>query len=309
MAATLDPRIKLRHLSAFLETVRQGGVARAGSELGMTQPAVSKAIADLEAILDVALFDRSRRALSLTAHGEMFERFAQSGLATLRQGLETIEEARSGTKFIAFGALPTVAAGVVPRALQRFSKSSFACRALVESGPSPYLLGLLRTSAIDFVVGRMAQPAALDGLSFEHLYSDELALAVRPGHPLTASASLTLRDLMEFQLLMPPRQAIIRTAVDTLLITGGLGRPVNEIETVSNSLGRSYTLLSDAVWIISHGVVERDIAAGHLVRLDIDVSGTQGAVGVTTRSGAELSLSSRAMLDCIRQSVAPPPAE
>jgi LysR family pca operon transcriptional activator len=309
MAATLDPRIKLRHLSAFLETVRQGGVARAGSELGMTQPAVSKAIADLEAILDVALFDRSRRALSLTAHGEMFERFAQSGLATLRQGVETIDEARSGTKFIAFGALPTVAAGVVPRALQRFAKSSFACRALVESGPSPYLLGLLRTSAIDFVVGRMAQPAALDGLSFEHLYSDELALAVRPGHPLTASASLTLRDLMEFQLLMPPRQAIIRTAVDTLLITGGLGRPVNEIETVSNSLGRSYTLLSDAVWIISHGVVERDIAAGHLVRLDIDVSGTQGAVGVTTRSGAELSLSSRAMLDCIRQSVAPPPAE
>ena len=79
MVSSFDPRIKLRHLNAFLETVRQNGVARAGTELGMTQPAVSKAIAELEAILDVALFDRSRRALSLTAYGEMFERFAQAG--------------------------------------------------------------------------------------------------------------------------------------------------------------------------------------------------------------------------------------
>jgi LysR family pca operon transcriptional activator len=291
-------------LSAFLETVRQGGVAQAGMELGMTQPAVSKAIAELEAIMGVALFDRSRRALSLTQHGEMFERFAQAGLATLRQGLETIEEARSGTKFIAFGALPTVAASVVPEALSRFTRSSFASRVVVESGPSPYLLELLRTVAIDFVVGRAAQPSAMEGLSFEFLYSEDLALVVRPGHPLADSQSVDLAVLAEYQLLMPPRQAIIRPAVDALLIAAGIGRPVNEIETVSNSLGRSYTLLSDAIWIISSGGVARDIEAGQLVRLPVDVSGTQGAVGITTRSGAELPLPAHAMLDCIRQAAA-----
>ncbi len=47
MAALLDSRIKLRHLTAFLEMVRRGGVARAGAELGMTQPAVSKSIGEL----------------------------------------------------------------------------------------------------------------------------------------------------------------------------------------------------------------------------------------------------------------------
>ena len=303
MAVSLDPRIKLRHLSAFLETVRHHGVARAGNELGMTQPAVSKSIAELEAILGVALFDRTRRALTLTAAGDLFLRFAQAGIATLRQGVETLAEAQRGTSFIAFGALPTVTAGVVPRALQRFASSSFACRTLVESGPSPYLLELLRNAAVDFVVGRLADPRAMDGLSFEHLYSEELALVARPGHPLAAQAALELRSLEAFQLLLPPRQAIIRPAVDALLIAGGIGRTVNEIETVSNSLGRSYTLLSDAIWIISHSVVAGDLETGQLLRLAIDTRATRGPIGITTRSGVELGLPARALLDAVRQSV------
>jgi LysR family pca operon transcriptional activator len=304
MTALLDSRIKLRHVSAFLETVREGGVARAGTSLGMTQPAVSKAIIELEDILGVALFDRSRRALTLTAYGEMFARFAESGLANLRQGVETIEEARTGAKFIAFGALPSAAAGLVPEALRRFATTSFACRTLVENGPSPYLLDLLRRGAIDFVVGRMAAPAAMEGLSFEHLYVEELALVVRPGHPLAAQSKVDLAALARFQVVIPPRQGIIRPAVDALLIAGRAGRPVNPLETVSNSLGRGYTLASDAVWIVSAGVVARDITAGELVRLAVDVSTTLGAVGITMRSGGDPSVPVRAMLDCLRETAA-----
>lgn len=304
MAALLDPRIRLRHISAFLEVVRQGGVARAGDALGMTQPAISKSIAELEDILAVPLFDRSRRALALTAYGELFLRHAEAALATLRQGVETLAEARAGSSVVAFGALPSVAAGVVPRALQRFASSSFACRTLVESGPSPYLLGLLRTAAIDFVVGRMASPTTMDGLAFEQLYAEELAFVVRPGHPLAAAGRLDLHALDGVQLVMPPRQAIIRPAIDALLLAGGLARPVAEIETVSNSLGRSYTLLSDAVWIISRGVVARDLSAGQLVALELETRATLGPIGITTRVGAPLSVPAAALLDCIRQAAA-----
>lgn len=304
MAVGLDPRIKLRHLSSFLETVRAGGVARAGAELGMTQPAVSKALAELETILGVPLFDRSRRALTLTSYGEMFLRFATAGMATLRQGVDALAEARSGAGFVAFGALPSVEAGVVPQALKRFATSSFACRAVVESGPSPYLLELLRTAAIEFVVGRMANPEAMAGLSFEHLYSEELALVVRPGHPLAGRDSIDLRDLSAFSLIVPPRQAIIRPTVETLLLAGAVGNPASIIETVSNALGRSYTLIEDAVWIISLGVVVRDLEAGQLIRLPVDVGSTLGPVGITTRSGAELSAQAGAVIAAIRAVVA-----
>ena len=105
---------------------------------------------------------------------------------------------------------------------------------------------------------------------------------------------------------MPPRQAIIRPAVDALLIAGGLGRLVAEIETVSNSLGRSYALLTDAVWIISHGVVARDLAEGQLVRLPVDMRATRGPIGITTRNGAELTAPARALCDCLRQAALPP---
>ena len=296
----LDHRIKLRHLNAFLETTRLGGVARAGDALGMTQPAVSKAIAELENILAVPLFDRTRRALQLTSAGELFQRFAQAGLATLQQGLDTLAETQSGASSVAIGALPTVAAGIIPRALERFARSPLACRTLVESGPSPYLLELLRTAAIDFVVGRLAGSDAMAGLSFEHLYSEQLALMVRPSHPLAGLPAPNLQQVASFQLLVPPHGAIIRPEVDALLITGGISRLSREIETVSNSLGRSYALLTDAVWVISEGVVERDIAAGNLVRLAIDTQGTLGPIGVTTRSDAALPLPALDLLSQIR---------
>ena len=304
MTALLDPRIRLRHLTSFLEVVRQGGVARAGDALGMTQPAISKSIAALEGILEVPLFDRSRRALALTAYGDLFLRHAEAALATLRQGVETLAEARSGSSVVAFGALPSVAAGVVPRALQRFAASSFACRTLVESGPSPYLLELLRTAAIDFVVGRMASPAAMDGLAFEQLYAEELVFVVRPGHPLAASGPTDLHALDGLQLVLPPRQAIIRPSIDALLLAGGLARPEAEIETVSNSLGRSYALLSDAVWIISRGVVAHDLSTGQLVALELATGATLGPIGITSRVGASPSVPATALLECIRTAAA-----
>ncbi len=300
MAVGFDPRIRLRHLTAFLETIRQGGVARAGAELGMTQPAVSKAIAELESITGVALFDRSRRALTLTAEGEVFARFAQAGIATIGQGIDTLRSTRDGVSSVAFGALPSVTADVVPRALMAFARAPLACRTLVESGPSPYLLGLLRRGAIDFVVGRLARPEAMEGLSFEQLYSERLVLVVRPSHPLAAEVRVSLQQAAGYAWLMPPRDAIIRPAIDALLIAGGVSRLAQEFETVSNSLGRALTLQSDSVWAISESVVRADLATGQLVRLAADMAATLGPIGITTRTAAELTAPTLELIAAIR---------
>lgn len=300
----LDPRIKLRHINCFLETVRLGGVARAGAALGMTQPAVSRAIGELEEIVATPLFDRSRRALVLTAEGEGFVRFAQAATATLQQGLEALEASRRGETMVAMGALPTVSAGVVPRAVAAFGHGPLSCRVVVESGPSPYLLGLLRSAAIAFVVGRLARPEAMEGLSFEHLYSEHLVLVVRPGHPLAGGTMNNFQDVSGFPLVMPPREAIIRPEVDALLLAGGVGRLDAPIETVSNSVGRALALTSDAVWVISEGVVRADIASGRLARLPVDMRATLGPIGITTRTGAELPPPARALIECVRAAAA-----
>lgn len=296
----LDPRIKLRHLSAFLETVREDGVVGAGEALGLTQPAISKAISELEAILGASLFERTGRKLVLSATGEIFLRYANAAVSALRQGVDMLAEAGPHQGTVRFGALPSVEAEVVPRAVALFAAGPMASRVQVESGPSPYLIGLLRSGAIDFVVGRMPQPEAMTGLVFEHLYSEELVFAVRPAHPLASQPSLPLRAIEPFAVLIPPKGAIIRPTLDALLMAASVGRLRHEVETVSNSFGRAYALASDAVWIISRSVVAADLAHGQLAALPFDMSMSQGPVGILTRAGAEHGMPASALMDAVR---------
>ncbi|WMT87585.1 pca operon transcription factor PcaQ [Pelagibacterium sp. 26DY04] len=300
---SIDPRIKLRHLACFIETNRQGGVLPAAEALGLTQPAVSKSLAELEAILGVALFDRSRRKLALTDFGALFLRHANAAIGALRQGIDSVSAARSADAVVRLGALPTVEVEVVPQAVARFSAGPLACRVHVESGPSPHLLSLLRAGAIDFVVGRMPAPEVMAGLSFEHLYSEPLVLAVRPGHPLLGDPEPTLRTIEPFPALVPPREAIIRPTVESILLAAGIARLPREIETVSNSFSRAYALLTDAVWFISRSVVAADLETGALVALPIDMTASFGAIGITTRGGSELDLPTAALVASVREVV------
>lgn len=295
-----DTRIKMRHLSCFLEVVRQGGVAQAGAALNLTQPAVSKAVAELETILGVALFDRAGRRLVPTGFGKTFVRYATAAAVALRQGLDAIERNGGDRAAVRFGALPTVEDSIVPQAVARFISGPLACRVLVESGPSQHIMPLLRQGALDFTVGRMAQPDVMHGLVFEHLFSETMILATAAHHPLAAGRDLSFRDIDDFPVLMPPEGAIIRSMVDALLLADGLSFIARPVETVSNSFARSFALATDAVWIISRSVVAADLDQGDLVALDIDTRMSHGPVGITTRTGADLSVAAQALMEALR---------
>ncbi|HET8727878.1 MAG TPA: pca operon transcription factor PcaQ [Alphaproteobacteria bacterium] len=298
----LDPRIKLRHLLCFLEVARLKSVVKAAELLGITQPAVSKTIQELEEVLGVALFDRSRRNLFLTHFGEVFLRYAGASVTALRQGVDTIGQARKADAVvITVGALPTVSAHVLPRAVRLFTKDGLASRVRIVTGPNAYLLSLLRLGDVDFVVGRMAEPDSMAGFSFEHLYSEKVVLVVRPGHPLTAADPFDFAMIERFPILMPPPGSIIRPTVDRLLIASGVGRLRDEVETVSNAFGRSFTRSSDAVWIISEGVVAEDVAEKYLAALPVDTAETLGPVGLTTRTDTALSLPAELLVQSIRE--------
>src|SRR5690606_20116228 len=84
------------------------------------------------------------------------------------------------------GALPTVSAQLLPGAVQEFVAEEHNSVARIITGPNAYLLSLLRTGDVDMVIGRMAEPNAMFGFSFEHLYSERVVMVVRPEHPLLA---------------------------------------------------------------------------------------------------------------------------
>lgn len=280
-----DGRVKLRHLNCFLEVTRRGSLIQAADALGLTQPAVSKNLKELEEVLGVVLLERSRSGVALTPAGELFLHYAGSALAALRQGLDAVAQARmAGEALLTIGALPSVAARVIPRAVARFHALRPGVVPSIITGPNPYLLEQLRLGALDLVVGRLGSPEMMAGLSFTQLYAERVALVVRPGHPLLADPDIG--RLAEFPVLLPNKGAAIRPIAERFLIANGLGVPPERIETVADTFGRAYVRASDAVWIISYGVVALDLAEGHLAELPFDMAQTLGPVGLTTRADA-----------------------
>jgi LysR family pca operon transcriptional activator len=100
---------------------------------------------------------------------------------------------------------------------------------------------------------------------------------------------------------MPTRGSIIRPFVEQFLIANGVATLPTQVETVSDSFGRAFVRSSDAIWIISSGVVAGDIADGLLASLPIDTGETKGPVGLTLRTDAPPSLPLSILMQTIRQ--------
>lgn len=299
MPEHIDPRIKLRHLSCFLQVARLRSVAGAAEALHVSQPAISKTISELEQLLGSALFDRSKRRLFLSPFGEIFSRYASTSLSALRQGIDLAQGAHEAA-LVRVGALPTVSAHILPDAVQAFTTGGSGIHTRIITGPNAYLLSLLRTGDVDLVIGRMTEPEAMYGLAFEHLYSERVVMVVRPGHPLLASEPFQLAMIEGYQLLMPTPDSVIRRLVDRMLLANGLTNLRDEVETVSNAFGRSYIRQTDAVWFISQGVVARDLQEQQLVMLPFDTSETTGPVGFTTRIDTVPSLATTSFMQAVR---------
>lgn len=281
----IDARLKLRHLQCFLEVARLGHVGRAADQLAVTQPAVSKTLRELEEIVAARLFVRTPKGLVLTPFGEVFRHYVGAGVVAVQQALESVAQGRArGSAVIRVGALPTVAARLMPQAVQDLMETSPGATVSLLSAPNRFLLEALRSQDIDLVVGRLADSDQMVGLAFEQLYSERLAVVVRPDHPLLRERPFDIRHVARHTVVMPTKEDITRPMVDRLLIANGVGVLERRVETVSSDFSRVFLKRSDAIWIISYGVVALDLAAGDLVELPADVSDTMGPVGMTTRA-------------------------
>lgn len=301
----LDKRIKLRHIVTFLEVARLRSVVQAAAALNVSQPAASKTIQELEGLLGLPLFDRSKRRLALTSFGEVFLRYAGVAVSALRQGVQAaVHAGASEPVSVTIGASPTAAAQLLPTAISHFTRQGYGFRPRVVDGPNAYLMSQMRLGEIDLVIGRMAEPDAMIGFSFDHLYSERLSMVVRVGHPLLGLAPLELGALSKFQILIPPPDAFIRPIVDRFFVANAIGPFDNIVETVSSSFGRRYTRSSNAIWVMSEGVLADDIKDGVLAQLPVDMTDTVGPVGLTRWTARPLSVAAELFIQSVHRAVA-----
>lgn len=298
----MQSRIRYRHLTTFLEVARQKSVSQAAEVLHVSQPAVTKTIRELEAVLETRLLEKEGRGIRITRQGEVFLRHAGASVAAIRQGVDSVRREGGGrAPTVRVGALPTVAASVMPLAVTRFLGSGEDGGIRIVTGQNLVLLNQLRVGDLDLVVGRLAAPEQMTALAFEHLYSERIGLIVRPEHPLFSAKHVEFEKIVDYPVLMPPPGSIIRPFVDQLLLMHGIGDIPQQVETVSDSFGRAFVRQSDAIWIISRGVVGDELDEGSLRALPIDTTETLGSVGLTTRADAPVSAQLQMLMQTIRE--------
>jgi LysR family pca operon transcriptional activator len=299
MTNFIDPRLKLRHLQCFLTLASQRSVMKAADALSLTPSAVSKSLAELEDILDVALFVRKRAGLEITPVGELFLDYASQAFGSLLEGVNAIEEGRTVSTAISIGVLPTVASSLLPRAINALCAEYGDTVLTVQTGVNSDLLRQLKLGQLHLVLGRLADPIEMSGVSFAPLYTEPMVFAVRPSHPLAAGMR-GAAQIASFPLMLPLRGTAIRRAADSFLIAAGIGMPRQRIESISDSLAHSLLRQSDAIWFGPLGVAADDIVSGLLARLPVATETTSAAVGLSTLTDAAPGAALRFFIGAIR---------
>ena len=296
-----DGRVKFRHLQCFLAVAQMGSVQQAADSLSVTQPAVSKTIAELELVLGVKLFERGRHGAVPTREGQLFMPHASACVSALRQGVALLARDEGAvTATLDIGVLPTVATALLPGALRHFGEEWPRVSVRLLTGANTELLERLKTGAISVAVGRLADPERMVGLSFEQLYNEPLAVVVREGQPLAQGAGLPAQ-LASFPLVLPPFGTLIRQAADSLLAAWGALPLSAFVELLSVSVGRALALQNDAVWFVPAGAVEYDLRRGTLVRLPLPSAGGEEPVGLVQRTDTQPTPAGRALIEAVRR--------
>jgi DNA-binding transcriptional LysR family regulator len=191
-------RIKLRDLHILSAVAQVGSMAKAASHLGITQPTVSQAIADLEHAVGVRLLDRSTQGVVPTVYGDILLKRGAESFDTLKQALREIEFlATAGAGDVWVGCHEPTLHGLVPAVIQRLAKfhPKIVVHATYEA-PAAHGLDRLRDRGLDLVVAGAAPLPSDDDLNVELLYEESFCIVTAAHSPWARRRKVALADLM-----------------------------------------------------------------------------------------------------------------
>ena len=205
---------QLQQLRGFCEAARLGNISRAAESLFLSQPSVSLQIRALEDELDAHLFERRGPKIKLTSEGELLYEMA----LPLVTGMEALkDEFHSRRDNVELGRLDIAAGGstllyVLPPYVESFVETYPQVELKLHNVTGKRGLERLRAGEADFAVGPLFEIP--DDLSFHPFVSYEPMLITCPGHPLAEKKRVTLRDISQYPLILPPRDQSTWRVVD-----------------------------------------------------------------------------------------------
>ncbi len=268
-------------LEAFLHVANTGSFVGAAAESGLSQPALHRAVRDLEQVTGVPLVERRGRGVALTAHGQKMARGVRLAEREIAAGIAELSADPAGTGRIAIGAMPLSRALVLPRALAAFARAAPGAVVDVIEGSWRELIDPLRDGVLDLTIGAL-RDAAPPGVVQRALFADRLAVVARVGHPLAGIAAPTRSDLASYPWIVGSRETPLAAHWQRLFAGGAL--PAAPIACGSVMVIRGLLHDTDLLTLLSPDQVALEIDAGLLTTIGPPLDDSLRIIGVSTRA-------------------------
>lgn len=220
--------LNIKQLDAFRAVMISGSTVGAAQLLRVSQPAISRLISQLEATLQLTLFDRTSGRLEPTAEAKLLSSEVERTFASvdkIREIARDIRMADSGELSIA--SFPLLALGFLPSAIVAFSKIHPRTRVSLSVQMSPRVAELVASQQIDFGFGELpyqAQGFDRPGLETELFAVNDHLLAVPTGHRLAGLKRATPQDIAGERFISLTRNTVGRLTVDRMFEQAGVAR-------------------------------------------------------------------------------------
>jgi DNA-binding transcriptional LysR family regulator len=300
--ARIGGRVRLRDLHILLAVVQCGSMAKAARQLGVSQPAVSEAVAGLEHALGVRLLERGRRGVEPTIYGNALLKSGRAAFDELRQGIKQIELLSDPTGGDLRIACPeSISAGILGPIIRRMSERHPRVRLFVE----PFLIGALPlfpqldNREVDLVFARPSAPLRQDDFAVEILFNDRIRLAADKHGPWARRRKIDLAELIHEPWITVPSDDVGGAVLVNAFRDRGLEPPRIAVTTYSVHLRNS--LAANAHFIAALPASVLRFNGENLRELPIDLPEPPWPVAIVTPQKRGTSSVAERFIACARE--------
>jgi LysR family transcriptional regulator, regulator for genes of the gallate degradation pathway len=266
----IERRVTMTQLRAFIAVESTSSYAMAAQQIELSQPAVHRAVRELQQFIGTQLLVRVGRSVRPTDTASRFVRFVRLMFSELRTGVEEVEALAVGDGGrIELGTLPMARAVFIPELLTLFMAAHPAATVRVVEAPYGELLSALRQGDIDvFIGGALRDPAPASDIVQEVLFDDEQVIVGNAQHPLRRRKRLSPADLLRFPWIIPSHGVPMRTNWERMFRHQGLEPPPVRIECGSMLITRGLMLNGDWLTLLSRDQIRLERDAGVLAEIE-----------------------------------------
>lgn len=294
-------RLSIRHLRMIAAIVEEGNLVRAAKALNMSQSAVTKALQELEALMKAKLFERTNRGVVPTLFGQTLADHARLVILQLARAEEHLADLRDGSGGrVVIGTLLAASAELLPKAIARVRKGRPNLEVKIVEGTHDVLIASLRAGELDLVVGRVPEHRERSDIVQEVLMQDIACVVARHGHPLAARAKLELKELTDWEWILPPPETSLRGQINAAFRQAKLDPPPHAVESVSLLTNLGLLIDADYLGVLPFQVARREAAHETIVILPVKLQATAGSIGITTLAQARLSPAAEVLVQALR---------